>query len=79
MNADQIIEAGCGYYTDPRQLQDGTWCCLARMMFTTALVVGVTESGYSHRYCYDSVHVALAELLKLTAATYEPTGYIVRK
>lgn len=40
-------------YLEIRQTDAGTWCALSRFNFTWALVVGLDESGYALRYCYE--------------------------
>jgi hypothetical protein len=59
---------------------DGTVCGLMRFAFTWAIVVGIDEVGYSHRYCYDSLAAAMKAYLEwMMGGAYEPAGYIVRK
>lgn len=43
---------GCGY-TDVRQLKCGVWIGLMGMNYTTGLFVGLDETGYASRYCYE--------------------------
>jgi hypothetical protein len=51
-------------YLYPRQLADGTWIALAKMMYTVGLVVGIDRVGYRKRFCYET---ATAAVLAVTA------------
>ncbi|WP_223518433.1 hypothetical protein [Pseudomonas sp. BF-R-21] len=62
-----------------RQLDDGTYVALGRLMFTTALFIGVVRSQYKRRYCFNSAVDAHAEYLWMTTGDDEPTGWIARR
>jgi hypothetical protein len=49
-------------YTDLCTLRGGVLCGLYPFMFTTGLVVGLTEQGYERRYCYEYAVDARAAL-----------------
>ncbi|MBC6444651.1 MAG: hypothetical protein GDA50_04355 [Alphaproteobacteria bacterium GM202ARS2] len=53
MTEERIVELGGGTYSQPRQLPTGEWACIGRMLFTWALVIGVTEQSTDRRYCYE--------------------------
>lgn len=40
-------------YHNARALPDGTIIAVCPMLFTTALIVGISEIGYERRYCYE--------------------------
>ena len=46
---DFFFEQG---YTAVRQLPDGRWIGVLKLIYTCGLVVGLDESGYQYRYCY---------------------------
>ena len=52
-------------YAFPRQLPDGRWIGLQRQMYTISLVVGLDETAYQSRYCYELERTrgALCDLL----------------
>lgn len=72
---DFLIDEG---YYNIKRLKDGRWCGLFRFLFTEAIVVGLTRSGYEYRYCYEPDTIA-AEQLKKYNGTEEPTGWITKK
>lgn len=65
-------------YNFLREVPDNGICGLYRMLFTTALVVDMDWSGYSHRFCYETREEAL-NALKGWTGEGDPVGYIVRK
>ena len=65
-------------YRFMREVPDQGLCGLFTMLFTTALVVDLEESGYSHRFCYETPLEALSALKSWTGEG-DPLGYIVRK
>lgn len=53
---------------------------LSSFIYTTAIVVGMDETGYEHRFCYHTPHTAMEGLLMwVVNGGDEPTGYIKRK
>lgn len=67
-----------GYYF-PVEI-DGQVCGLTPMTFTWSIMVGIDETGYSHRYCYDSQALAMKAYIEwILGGAEEPDGYIVRK
>lgn len=53
---------------------------LYQFIFTVGIVVGIDETGYKHRFCYDSALKAAIALGKWgTDGGNEPKGYIKRK
>lgn len=62
-----------------RQLDDGTYVALGRLMFTTALFIGVVGHQYARRYCYTALCDAVDAYNTLTTGDDEPTGWIARR
>lgn len=61
----KIIENLPGY-SHPRVLEDGRWACIAKFLFTTAIIVG-TRQQWMHnlvgdRWCYHNLAAALSAL-----------------
>lgn len=61
-------------------LEDGTICGLSRLMFTTALYIGLNGcGGWERRYCYLKEQQALKALGYLKTGDDEPAmGYVAR-
>jgi hypothetical protein len=73
------VENGLGDYSHWRKLDDDTWVCLGKMLYTTAILVDVMETGYAFRYCFEDRAKAVEELSKMETIDSVPEGYIVRK
>jgi hypothetical protein len=71
-----LVENG---YEQCRQLSDGRWIGLYRMMYTVGLFVGLDEYGYSHRYCYDTYSEAKEDVLLWDGKNDPPGNWIKRK
>lgn len=70
MTKEQFEELG---YIVVRQLQDGRWIGVIRMIFTTGLCIGLHAHGYSGRYCYDRLYDAV-EAAKTYTGEGDPSG-----
>ena len=57
----------------------GTLCCLYRMNFTHALIVGIDAETYRYRYCYELESDAAAALASWTGEGHPPGPWIKRK
>ena len=79
LTAQKIIIAGQGFYYYPRQLPDGTWCCLEQMAFTTALLVGVSDDAYEFRYCFEDFGRAYKALVMMRSRDAVPEGYAAKE
>ena len=53
-------------YVCMRQLDDGSFIGVLKMLSTTALVYGVDEDGYAGRYCYPNVNDAIEDFAQVT-------------
>jgi hypothetical protein len=62
-----------------RRLEDGTYVALGRLMYTTALYIGVNATGAERRYCFTTLGNALGEYHDLQRGTDEPMGWIARR
>lgn len=59
---------------------NGQVCGLLPFMFTHGIVVGIDETGYSHRYCYPNFLAAKSAYAEwIVDGGDEPKGYIKRK
>jgi hypothetical protein len=76
LTTEQLLEEG---YIQPRQLSDGTWIAMQRLIFTTAIVTGLHEWGWINRYCYDDPVRVRAEFAKINSKNDEPTGWIAKR
>jgi hypothetical protein len=61
MDEKQLAEWG---YAMPRLLPTGEWAGLRRMAYTVGLMVGLDETGYRHRYCYENAGDAFIAILQ---------------
>jgi len=66
-------------YMDARQLEDGSWVALQRLMFTYSIVTGVTVTGWAKRFCFEHEHEAREQMATLKGVDDEPTGWIARR
>lgn len=57
----------------------GTLCCLYRMNFTHALIVGIDVIEYRYRYCYEFESDAAAALASWNGQGHPPGPWIKRK
>lgn len=53
-------------------------CGISQFIFTWAIVVGLDETGYSHRYCYGTLLEALGAYNDWDGVG-DPAGFIKRK
>ena len=51
-------------------------CVVRRYLYTYALVVGVTDTGYQRRYCYEEESEAVAALSSWDGADHPPGPWI---
>jgi len=70
--------AGQGY-ENLRQLEDGTVVGTYELMFTRAIFIDLTYTGFDKRFCFQDRELALEEIAKLQTGDDEPTGYIARR
>jgi hypothetical protein len=56
----QVCEANG--YTDYVELANGRDACIAKLIFTWALLADIDRSGYGDRWCYESYEEALVAL-----------------
>jgi hypothetical protein len=59
LTAEKIIALG---YEHPRQLPDGRWIAMGRLLYTTGLFVGIDRVGYKTRFCYETAPDCFAAL-----------------
>ena len=60
-------------YGNLREFPDGVVAGIYQMMFTTALVVGLDETGYQRRYCYE-FRIDAIDALAVWDGTGDPSG-----
>jgi len=70
--------AGQGY-ENLRELEDGTVVGTYELMFTRAIFIDLTATGWDKRFCFQDKPLALEELAKLKTGDDEPSGYIARR
>jgi hypothetical protein len=68
-----------GEYQDLRLLDDGTIVGTGKLMYTTALYVGITDTGYERRYCYKDISALKNSLQSIKTIDDEPNGWIAKR
>jgi len=76
INTDFFLNEG---YQCPLQLKDGTWVALLPLIYTTAIVMGLDDTCYSKRYCFESLFDAFDQLMLLESTDNEPVGWIAKR
>lgn len=66
-------------YRNIRTLPDGRVVGLHPFLFTVGLVVGLTPTGYDHRYCYPDAESAWAAIIHWDGTGHPPGPWIKRK
>jgi len=66
-------------YTNIVDLPSGEQAGLFKFLFTTGLVVGLTEHGYRIRFCFKFTHEALKALKSWDGVGYPPGNWIKAK
>ncbi len=80
MTHDELIAIGEGNYLEAKQLQDGSWAVRAQLLFTRAIMLGVTEdTPYETRYCYDCYLTCQNEFDNLKSKGDVPQGWIAKR
>lgn len=68
-----------GDYQNLRMLDDGTIVGTGKLMYTTALYVGITDTGFERRYCYKDLAALKTSLQSLKTIDDEPQGWIAKR
>lgn len=55
------------------------WCGLHQQIFTVSLLVGLDETGYKYRYCYETWGEAIMAISVWDGKDDAPGNWIVRK
>lgn len=77
---ERLHKDAMGVYDNWRVLEDGTICCTCRLATTTAILIGVDEHSWEHRFCYPGAKLALLALACLEKADSEPLlGYVASR
>lgn len=67
-------------FIELRVLEDGSICGIGKLMYTTALYIGLDSTGWERRYCYPEKQQAQKALGYLVTGDDEPaTGYVARR
>jgi hypothetical protein len=66
-------------YQFVRQLPTGVWVGIRPMLYTTGLFVGLDETGYVSRYCYEHFRDAVTDCLSWTGVGDPPGQWIKHK
>lgn len=66
-------------YKHARVLEDGTVVACSELLYTRALYVGLTYTGWDKRYCFEDRERAVVELAKLKDQDSVPEGWIAQR
>jgi len=66
-------------YDNVRQLDDGTWIGTQELFTTTALFIGLDETGWNKRYCYDDIDKLFDSYLTMNSIADVPRGWIAMR
>lgn len=66
-------------YDEVRALPDGSIAATSRLMFTTAIFLGVCRWGYETRYCFKDPERAREAFAALVSVDDEPAGWHARR
>lgn len=78
MDAKTITELD-PMYSQPKQMPDGSWCCIGRFLYTYAIMCGIHECGYAKRYCFESELQARLALIEWNGVGDPPRNWIKEK
>ena len=79
METAAIIAEWQGHCLDVRELPDGSVAALVRLLFTTAIVLGVNRCGYSDRYCFEEESLARLTFSALQSEDDKITGHVASR
>lgn len=77
--AEVVAELNAQGYTNFLRMPDGSLCGIMPQFLTTAIVCGLTDWGYSRRYCYEHKSQAVAALLGWDGVGDPPGPWIKEK
>lgn len=66
-------------YAQVRQLPDGTYAGLNRLLYTTAIFLDLDAWGWGRRFCFESDATARERFAGLQSADDEPAGYVAKR
>jgi len=66
-------------YRNIRLLPTGEWAATLQMIFTTGLFVGLDETGYRTRFCYETEHEAKQALEQWDGNGFPPGWWVKQK
>lgn len=66
-------------YKAARVLPDGSVAAILDLMFTRAIVLDCTATGYGNRFCFENKALADQRFLELRSDEDVPEGFIARR
>lgn len=77
---DFVYKMECeNHYERCKKLADGSYATLLKLMYTTAICLDVTDTGYDTRFCFENREKALEEFAKLKSCDDVPEGWLARR
>lgn len=77
--AEAIAAAVQHDYLSTRVLPDGSVACLGDLMFTRAIILGVSREGYGRRFCFEDRVLASKRFAELSSEDDVPDGYVAQR
>ncbi|TXG99942.1 MAG: hypothetical protein E6R08_00480 [Nevskiaceae bacterium] len=62
-----------------RVLPDGSIALIGDLLFTRAIYLGVSRTGWANRFCFEDRRLAMLRFDELGSETDEPLGYVARR
>ena len=66
-------------YEDARLLEDGSIIAIGNLMYTRAIYMDCTPTGFGRRFCFQDRALADKEFARLHTEDDEPVGWIARR
>lgn len=79
METAAIIAVWQGHCLDVRELPDGSVAALVRLLYTTAILLGLDRCGYSDRYCFADESLARLTFSALQSEDEKITGHVASR
>lgn len=73
----RALESDEGYVC--RVLPDNSVACMVDLMFTKAIILGVSRDSWKRRFCFEDRALAEQRFSELQSGYDEPAGYVARR
>ena len=77
--AQRIVAAVQDDYLKTRVLPDGSVACLGELLYTRSIILGVSETGWGRRFCFENRQLASRRFEELMSEDDEPAGFVAQR